>query len=279
MWTGAKPIESPYLLIGQISTFGYFAYLLIIIPLFSELHLIYNKFRLFYPFNMNYRLNEIFGVSFAWFLNTLRGKEDVVTLNVVSEKDILGMAHDSRVKVIKQLEALSSANTLSNKVDAALLLDLENLDTENLKVDSLAAKTITPSGDLLEYKKWTGIVYYMQFLLNAKEQEAVINFLSNGLDLPLTDEDYALLEKENLDINIYKIAKHYRVFKETTRAVLFDEGVNFNSSDNKSSLFSDLSNIAFFVFQETQDRFLNISTRTFFDNFLENTTKRFKHDS
>jgi len=119
----------------------------------------------------------------------------------------------------------------------------------------------------------------MQFLLNAKEQEAVINFLSNGLDLPLTDEDYALLEKENLDINIYKIAKHYRVFKETTRAVLFDEGVNFNSSDNKSSLFSDLSNIAFFVFQETQDRFLNISTRTFFDNFLENTTKRFKHDS
>ncbi len=279
MWTGAKPIESPYLLIGQISTFGYFAYLLIIIPLFSELHLIYNKFRLLYPFNMNYRLNEIFGVSFAWFLNTLRGKEDVVTLNVVSEKDILGMAHDSRVKVIKQLEALSSANTLSNKVDAALLLDLENLDTENLKVDSLAAKTITPSGDLLEYKKWTGIVYYMQFLLNAKEQEAVINFLSNGLDLPLTDEDYALLEKENLDINIYKIAKHYRVFKETTRAVLFDEGVNFNSSDNKSSLFSDLSNIAFFVFQETQDRFLNISTRTFFDNFLENTTKRFKHDS
>lgn len=102
---------------------------------------------------MNYRLNEIFGVSFAWFLNTLRGKEDVVTLNVVSEKDILGMAHDSRVKLIKQLEALSSANTLSNKVDAALLLDLENLDTENLKVDSLAAKTITPSGDLLEYKK------------------------------------------------------------------------------------------------------------------------------
>lgn len=50
MWTGAKPIESPYLLIGQISTFGYFFYLLVIIPFFSELQNFFYNVRLYFPF-------------------------------------------------------------------------------------------------------------------------------------------------------------------------------------------------------------------------------------
>ena len=44
------PVESPYLLISQISTFGYFFYLMVIIPFFSELQVFFNQIRLYLPF-------------------------------------------------------------------------------------------------------------------------------------------------------------------------------------------------------------------------------------
>lgn len=47
MWTGAKPIEAPFLIIGQVSTFMYFVYLVIIVPFFAELQRFFNKNRLF----------------------------------------------------------------------------------------------------------------------------------------------------------------------------------------------------------------------------------------
>jgi len=43
-WIGAKPIENPYLIIGQIGTFFYFFYLLFIIPIINKIEfLIYKK--------------------------------------------------------------------------------------------------------------------------------------------------------------------------------------------------------------------------------------------
>lgn len=45
-WVGAKPIEPPFLLIGQLCTFLYFFYLLVIIPLFSEFQRVLNVLRM-----------------------------------------------------------------------------------------------------------------------------------------------------------------------------------------------------------------------------------------
>jgi ubiquinol-cytochrome c reductase cytochrome b subunit len=42
-WIGAKPIENPYLIIGQIATSFYFIYLLILIPIINKIELIIYK--------------------------------------------------------------------------------------------------------------------------------------------------------------------------------------------------------------------------------------------
>ena len=36
-WVGGKPIEAPFLLISQLSTFLYFVYLLVIVPCLAEI--------------------------------------------------------------------------------------------------------------------------------------------------------------------------------------------------------------------------------------------------
>jgi ubiquinol-cytochrome c reductase cytochrome b subunit len=44
-WIGSKPVEEPYILIGQLSSIFYFSYFLLIVPIigYLENNLIFNK--------------------------------------------------------------------------------------------------------------------------------------------------------------------------------------------------------------------------------------------
>jgi ubiquinol-cytochrome c reductase cytochrome b subunit len=44
-WIGSKPVEEPFIFVGQISSIIYFSYLLILIPTIGSIenHLIFNK--------------------------------------------------------------------------------------------------------------------------------------------------------------------------------------------------------------------------------------------
>lgn len=262
MWTGAKPIESPYLLIGQISTFGYFAYLVVIIPLFSELHLIFNKFRLFYPFHMSGNINYILSKVFSWSFQSLQGTNESQLL-LDSAVVVDSPLKTEMLSNNRQVFMENKFTTVAEKTDLNLLFDLENAKLVDLKVET---------GDLGEYKKWENIVSYMRFFLNEKESDAVINFLSEGLESSLTDEEYSFLSTSQVDINLYKIAKYFRRYKETNLS-LFKTDLSMIAQQQQASVLIDVSLICFFLFEEIQEKTFVPSTFTFVDRFLEKSDK------
>lgn len=275
MWTGAKPIESPFLLIGQISTFGYFAYLLIVIPLFSELHLIFNKFRLFYPFNMEGHLNTLLSKSFLWLFNVLSNNENPNQLN-----NHISQAAVSKEEIISTKRYYTLYNNVqfvSSEIDVNLLFDLDKLDINENVIDDALAKRILDEKDLEEYRRWENIVYYIGFFLRDNKREQAVKFISDGLEMPLTDKEYEVISQQKIDINLYKVAKYYRIYRETNLSLL-QKNYTFvpNEQQQQVSVWVDVSLIAFFLFEEIQEKFFFIPESTFADVWLEKTVGFFK---
>lgn len=103
----------------------------------------------------------------------------------------------------------------------------------------------------------------MSFFLNNSQSNKVIDFLSVGLDIHITDQEYTLITREDIDINHYKVAKQFKLYKDSTNLAFLD--------DKNISWLKDVSNISFFAIEEAQQLFFKSS----FDNILDLFFKKF----
>lgn len=264
MWTGAKPIESPFLLIGQVSTFGYFFYLLIIIPFFSELHLIFNKVRLYHPINLSMTSKNFFFKSLNWFFIILNKSSSSVfffqSVGSIKIKEEL-LNSNSNLMKYKHYFNNSQIPVLGASVDLVVLKGLENLKPTNF-VESMVLNTPSLVENINEYKQWSAVIAYMGYFLPNNTSNNIITFLSESLDSDLTDNEYTFLERENIDINYYKISKHYNFYQNSVNKAFLN--------DLNESWLKKYSNISLFFVEEAQFIFFGSTVNNIFDWFIKN---------
>lgn len=267
MWTGAKPIESPYLLIGQISTFSYFGYLILVIPFFSELHLLYNRYRLYHPVSVDLEINNFFTTSYSWFSTVLLKKEDSFNffkIQQIADNNNLSVLESNWIDSRTDKKINDLTMRLEETVDLDLLLELDALQFHGT-IEPMILNTPSLALDIEEYKKWSGVVSYVDGILGKDEISSTIEFLSTGLDLPLSEAEYNLITKEEIDVNLYKVAKQYKFYFN-----ILNPSIS-TSDEIKQSIF-DTSNILCFLLEDAQYKII----KTGFDDFIVNSFQSFK---
>jgi len=110
-------------------------------------------------------------------------------------------------------------------------------------------------------------VDYVDGFAGKSDVSATIDFLSQGLDLPLSEQEQNFIQKEKIDMNLYKIAKQYKLYKDT---------LNTSDTPLDGSIFIlyDLSNILCTLIEESQHKIIKSS----FDDFIINVFHKLKNN-
>jgi|SRR5690606_16293370 len=167
---------------------------------------------------MEGHLNTLLSKSFLWLFNVLSNNENPNQLN-----NHISQAAVSKEEIISTKRYYTLYNNVqfvSSEIDVNLLFDLDKLDINENVIDDALAKRVLDEKDLEEYRRWENIVYYIGFFLRDNKREQAVKFISDGLEMPLTDKEYEVISQQKIDINLYKVAKYYRIYRETNLSLL-----------------------------------------------------------
>src|SRR5690606_25811193 len=104
--------------------------------------------------NMTGNLTGLFTNSLIWFFNVIGNREQVEDLIGKSQKEKLTSASTIQVyNFLKQSESVNKASTLNSNVDAALLMDISDINVESIEVEPMLQNTSSIVSDINEYKR------------------------------------------------------------------------------------------------------------------------------
>lgn len=165
----------------------------------------------------------------------------------------------------QNLKINESTSFLQKTIDLDLLLELDSLQSYET-IEPMLLNTPSFAVDLEEYQKWSSIVSYVDGFLGKNEISATIDFLSSGLELPLSEAEYKLIKQEDIDLNLYKIAKQYKFYSNMYNPSISTFG------DFKQSL-QDTANITCFLLEDAQQRIIKTGFDDSFVNIYQSLKK------